>query len=123
MQIYEYIQYINELISMSKIMTKRFYVVVPYNPLTDKQKGFFARFIDIFRPATLIRMKKEKFLRRRIELSKRVDNIISGLSSMGLTAVQLDTQGLIELYYNTYNPDTSANQKLVDVNQLRVTPI
>ncbi len=123
MQIYEYIQYINELISMSKIMTKRFYVVVPYNPLTDKQKGFFARFIDIFRPATLIRMKKEKFLRRRTELSKRVDNIISGLSSMGLNAVQLDTQGLIELYYNTYNPDTSANQKLADINQLRVTPI
>ncbi len=123
MQIYEYIQYINELISMSKIMTKRFYVVVPYNPLTDKQKGFFARFIDIFRPVTLIRMKKEKFLRRRAELNKRVDNIISGLSSMGLNAVQLDTQGLIELYYNTYNPDTSANQKLVDVNQLRVTPI
>lgn len=123
MQIYEYIQYINELISMSKIMTKRFYVVVPYNPLTDKQKGFFARFIDIFRPVTLIRMKKEKFLRRRAELNKRVDNIISGLSSMGLNAVQLDTQGLIELYYNTYNPDTSANQKLADVNQLRVTQI
>jgi hypothetical protein len=123
MQIYEYIQYIDELISMSKIMTKRFYVVVPYNPLTDKQKGFFARFIDIFRVASLIRMKKEKFLRRRSELSKRVDNIISGLSSMGLNAVLLDTQGLIELYYNTYNPDTSANQKLADVNQLRVTPI
>jgi hypothetical protein len=120
MQTFEYIQYVNELISMSKIMNKRFYVVVPYNPLTDKQKGFFSRFFDVFKPVTLIRMKEEKFRRRRLEIARRVDNITSGLNSMGLNAVQLDTQSLIELYYNTYNPSTSQHQKLVDVNQLRV---
>jgi hypothetical protein len=65
-------------------------------------------------------MKEEKFLRRRAELTRRIDNIISGLNSIGLNAIQLDTQSLIELYYNTYNPETSAHQKLVDVNQLRV---
>ena len=64
-------------------------------------------------------MKEEKFIRRRAELTHRVDNIISGLGSIGLNAVPVDTQGLIELYYNTYNPATSANQKLGDVNQLR----
>lgn len=115
----EYIQYIKELISMSKIMNKRFYIVIPYNPLSDKQKKFFIRVFDIFKPATLIKMKKEKFLRRRTELTHRVDNIISGLNSTGLNAVQLDTQSLIELYYNTYNPITSGEQKLADVNQLR----
>lgn len=120
MQTNEYVQYIQELIAMSKIMNKRFYVVVPYNPMSDKQKGFFARFIDVFKPATLIRMKEEKFQRRKNELMHRVDNVVSGLTSIGLNAVQLDTQGLIELYYNSYNPATSANQKLVDVNQLRV---
>ncbi|MCK5211104.1 hypothetical protein KAJ89_00220 [Candidatus Parcubacteria bacterium] len=116
----EYMQYISELISMSKIMNKRFYIVIPYNPMSDKQKHFFSRFFDIFKPGVLIRMKAEKFKRRRLELTRRVDNIMSGLGSIGLGAVQLDTQGLIELYYNSYNPSTSANQKLVDVNQLRV---
>ncbi len=116
----EYMQYISELVSISKIMNKRFYIVIPYNPMSDKQKSFFSRFFDIFKPATLIRMKADKFKRRRIELTRRVDNIMSGLGSIGLGAVQLDTQGLIELYYNSYNPSTSANQKLVDVNQLRV---
>jgi hypothetical protein len=120
MQTNEYSQYIQELIAMSKIMNKRFYVVVPYNPMTDKQKGFMSRFADVFNPATLIKMKEEKFLRRKNDLMHRVDNVVSGLTSIGLNAVQLDTQGLIELYYNSYNPATSANQKLVDVNQLRV---
>lgn len=120
MQTAEYIQYINELISISRIMNKRFYIVVPYNPMSDKQKSFFANFFDIFKPATLIKMKDEKFIRRRKELAYRMDNIMGGLGSVGLNCVQLDTQSLIELYYNTYNPLTSNNQKMTDVNQLRI---
>lgn len=120
MQTAEYIQYINELISISRIMNKRFYVVVPYNPLSDKQKSFFSNFLDIFKPASLIKMKDEKFIRRRKELAFRIDNIMSGLGSVGLNSVQLDTQSLIELYYNTYNPLTSNNQKMTDVSQLRL---
>lgn len=116
----DYIQYVNELISLGKIMNKRFYVVVPYNPLSDKQRGFFSRLIEAFKPAALIKMKEEKFLRRRAELTRRVENIIGGLASVGINAVALDTQSLIELFYNTYNPQTSINQKLVNINQLRL---
>ncbi len=116
----EYIEYIKELISLGKIMNKRFYIVVPYNPLSDKQKNFFSKIIDSFKPATLIKMKEEKFLKRKDELTRRVDNIMGGLTSIGLNVAILDTQALIELFYDTYNPETSANQKLVDVNQLRL---
>lgn len=121
MQTTEYIQYINELISLGKIMNKRFYVIVSYNPLSDKQKGFFSRLVESFKPSTLIKMKEEKFLRRRSDLTRRTEKIIGGLASMSVNAVQLDTQSLIELFYNTYNPTTSANQKLVDIKQLRVS--
>jgi hypothetical protein len=117
----EYIQYIKELIAMSKIMNKRFYVIIPYNPASDKQKSFVSRFFDIFRPASLIKMKEEKFRQRRLELTRRVDNIMAGLNSIGLNVVELDTQSLIELYYTTYNPATAANQPLVDVNQLQLS--
>lgn len=119
MQINEYVQYIQELISMSKVMNKRFYIVVSYNPMSDKQQSFFSRVFEVFKPATLIKMKEEKFLERRVELTRRIDNITGGLSSIGLNAVTLDTQSLIELYYNSYNLDTASSQKLVDVNQLR----
>lgn len=121
LQTAEYIQYVNELVSMSRIMNKRFYIVVPYNPLTDRQKTFSTRFSELFKPATLIKMKEEKFLRRKRELMLRVDKVQTGLGSIGLRSAQLDTQSLIELYYNSYNPETSKNQKLTDINQLRIT--
>jgi hypothetical protein len=120
MQTSEYIQYIKELVSMSRIMNKRFYIVIPYDPLSDKTKGFFARFSDLFKPASVIKMKKDKFEKRKIELIRRVDNVVGGLSSVGLNSVQLDTQGLIELYYSSYNPATALNQELANVNNLRV---
>ncbi len=120
MQTSEYVQYINELVEMAKIMNKRFYITVLYNPISDRKKGFFKRLLNLLKPATILKMKEEKFLKRKSELARSVDNVIGGLASIGLNAVQLDTQGLIELYYNSYNPSTSSNERLVDVNELRV---
>ena len=120
MQTAEYLQYVGELISLGKIMNKRFYLVVAYNPLSDKQKGFFGKMLESLRPASMIKMKEEKFLRRRSELTRRVENVIGGLASMGVNAISLDTQSLIELFYNTYNPETAANQKLVEIKELRL---
>ena len=114
----EYLSYIRELISLGKIMNKRFYVVVTYNPLSNKQKSFFSRLLETFRPVTLLRLKDELFERRRRDLSARTEQIAGGLQSMGLTSVILDTQSIIELFYNTYNPETSPNEKLVEVNKL-----
>lgn len=120
MQITEYIGYIKELISLSKIMNKRFYVVVPYNPLSDKKKGFLPRLTETFSPSSLIKMKEDNFTNLRQELQRRIDNVTSGLDSIGLNAIELDTQSLIELYYNTYNPMTSVNEKIAPVDQLRL---
>jgi hypothetical protein len=49
-----------------------------------------------------------------------VDSVVSGLASIGLNVVELDTQALIELLYNIYNPDSAGNQPLKDVSNLRV---
>lgn len=120
MQITEYIQYIGELISMGKIMNKRFYVVIPYNPSSDKHKSFFSSLSETLNPASFLKMKESEFIKRRGQLNRRVESVSSGFASMGLAAVELDTQSLIELYYNSYNPTTAPNQKLTDINQLRV---
>jgi len=119
LQTTEYIQYISELISLGKIMNKRFYVVISYNPLSDKKKGFFSKILDVLKPASIIKMKVEKFSKRKQELTVRAENVISALASIGVNSMLLDTQSLIELFYNTYNPETSVNQKLVDINQIR----
>ena len=120
MQTVEYRQYISELVKMADIMTKRFYIVVPYDPVSDKQKSWFKRFMDVFTVATQIRLNQEQFLKRRRELFQRVEHVLTQLNSMGLKAVLLDTQSLIELYYNTYNPDVYNKEKMADINKLRV---
>jgi hypothetical protein len=120
MQISSYRKYIMELLELGEIMSKKFYVVVPYNPLSDKKKSFFSRTIEAFSAPKIIRIKTERFIHHRNELIQRVEFILSGLNSMSLSAVMLDTQGLIELYYNTYNPETSKQQKMADISKLRI---
>lgn len=116
----EYIEYIKELVSIGKIMSKKFFVVISYSPVADKNKGFMGQFAELFKPASILRLKEAKFLRYKESLSRRVDSIDSALMSLGVEVKQLNTQELIELYYNIYNPETSKNQPLVDINQLQI---
>ncbi|MDD2807432.1 MAG: hypothetical protein PHW95_02855 [Patescibacteria group bacterium] len=116
----EYRQYVSELVDLGEIMNKRFYVVIPYDPLSDKQKSWFKRLLGLFTAAKEVKLNQDAFSKRRHELFQRVDHILSGLASMSLKSVVLDTQSLIELYYNTYNPDVYSKEKLVEINKLRI---
>jgi hypothetical protein len=116
----DYRSYITELTSLGEIMNKQFYVVVPYDPLSNKGKSFWTRFSEVLNPARGVKLKGERFLKRKEELDARLRQIESGLSSMGLTLARLDTQALIELYYSTYNPDVALSEHLPAVNEIRV---
>lgn len=120
MQIADYRQYVSELVEMGDIMSKRFYIVVPYDPLSDKRKGFLVRFGEVFTPGAAVRLSAEKFKKRRRDLMVRVEHIQMLLGSMGLTSVILDTQSLIELYYNIYNPEIAETEKAADIAKVRV---
>lgn len=119
-QIADYREYVKELVEMGDIMSKRFYVTVPYDPLSDKRKGFWSRFSEVLRPGAALRLGGEVFKRRRRDLFARIQHVQMLLSSMGLTSVILDTQSLIELYYNIYNPEIAETEKMIDVDKLRV---
>jgi len=116
----DYVEYIKELTSLGKIMNKRFYVVVPYNPLSDKRQGFFSLIGEALKPATVIKLKEKTFRNYQEMLGRRVDSVMGGLESMGVAVARLDTQSLIELYYKTYNPETAKNQELVELDKIRV---
>jgi hypothetical protein len=121
MQIKDYRNFVQELVTLGQIMQKQFFVVIPYNPLSDKSKGFFSRLSEAFSPSLSVRLAEDRFRQRKNDLQTRVEHIISNLGSMGLKAVQLDTQSLIELFYRVYNPETYDNQKMQDVTKLRVS--
>ncbi len=116
----DYIEYIRELTSLGRIMSKRFFVIVPYDPLTDKRKGFFSLVKEALKPATAIKLKEKTFNRYQEMLDRRLESVMVGLESMGVAVARLDTQSLIELYYKTYNPETSKNQQLVEIEKLKI---
>ncbi len=120
MQTAEYRHFIKELVEMGDIMNKKFYVVVPYDPLSDRQKSSFSRILSLFQPASILTLSKSRFKKRKNDLVQRTEHIINGLNSVGLSGVVLDTQALIELFYNSYNPDMADKQKLADVGKLRI---
>lgn len=119
-QMGDYRTYVTELVSLGDIMTKSFYVVIPYSPVSDKRKGFFDRLGEAFSPAKLVRIKGGKFQERRAELMQRTEHVAGSLQSIGLKSVMLDTQALIELYYRLYNPITSKGEKMVEVEKMQV---
>ena len=116
----DYRAFIQELVEIGEIMTKKFYVIVPYDPLSNKKKSFYSRFKEVLKPALSVRLKEEVFQRRKKDLDMRVRNISAGLTSIGLNIVPLDTQALIELYYSTYNPDIIFSESVGDINKLQV---
>lgn len=120
MQIASYRQYISELVEIGEIMTKRFYVVVPYNPAADMRKSFFRRLWEVFTLSSFLKLREEQFKKYKNELQQRVSHVMGLLGSIGLGVAPLDTQGLIELYYTVYNPETSAREPLVEVGKMRV---
>ncbi len=120
MQTIEYINYIKELVSIGKIMSKRFYVVISYNPSSDGHKTFFSSLLEVFRPATSLKLRESKFVRYKGELDRRVESVVGGLSSLGIEINRLSTQELIELFYHIYNPETSQHEPLVDLNKLKI---
>jgi len=119
-QIADYRSFITELVEMGSIMSKQFFVVVPYDPISNKKKSFWSRLSEVVNPAITVKLKEEKFMKRKYDLDMRVRQVEAGLSSMGLEVVRLDTQSLVELYYSTYNPDVALSERLPPLGAVQV---
>ncbi len=113
-QTFEYIEYISRLVEYADIMEKQFYVVVPHDPFGQERKGFLASFLENIFPQDTVSKVNERhrqFEEIKKRLSQRVNTVKAGLEGCGLKVQELNTQELIELYYETYNPLTSRSQK------------
>ena len=118
-QIADYRTFIGELVELGQIMQKMFYLVVPYDPLTNKRKNFWSRLSEALSPASAAKLNKKQLKDRIEQLSRRVELTQGQLNSMGLESARLDTESLIELYYTVYNPDLFATERLGDINKVQ----
>ncbi len=120
----DYIAYMDAISQQTNIMDKKFYLVIPFEPLVDAQKvvqaskGFFN---------TIFGKKEQKVIineatleKAKTELKNRIQAVMNGLQQCQVQSLPLDTQELIELYYDAYNPDTATRQKLKNFGKLEM---
>lgn len=122
-QTFEYVRYIKGLIEYTDIMTKDFFVVVPYDPFRSEKASIFKRLVQSLYPKDSIfeiKRRKKEFEQLKKGLNQRINTISQGLESCGLKVTQLTTKEVIELFYNVYNPQASRSQKLKDVEKIDV---
>ena len=120
LQISEYKSFIEQLLSVSNIMEKNFYIIVPFSPIENKDKGFFNNLASLLNPRKNILEKRENFETYKDQLYQRVDHIIVALSGIGLRIVPLKTEELMELMFDSYNPEVYNFVELKETDKLEL---
>jgi len=105
LQLREYIAFIRNFIDSSDIMTKMFYVVVPYSPSAGSAASNTLSFLNRQkegRPAA-VSNDDTTFEESRVQLEQRMALVVQGLASSGVRAIPLGTEEIIELLYRSFN--------------------
>ncbi len=108
LQTREYIGFIKNFTDSTSIMTKSFFVVVPYTETTLKaNSGILGSLAGIFSKKNKQAEKAEKeldFEEKRSQLEERVSVIEEGLARCGIKTVSLGTEEVVEAFYKVFNP-------------------
>lgn len=123
-QIAEYKLFIKNLTNISSIMSKYFYVVVPFSPVEDKQGGLLNKLFGIFhtKEASGGGMS-HLFETYHSQLIQRVEHVIQALSSTGVHSASLNTAEIIELLYNSYNPSLFTASVIKDIDNVEISSL
>jgi hypothetical protein len=104
-QIREYMDFVNSFVENSSIMTKGFYIIIPYNPpsveINSGSKGFTALFNANTNSGKEVSL--QLFEEYRSQIEQRVSVVTQGLARTGIHVAQLGTEEVIELFYRLFN--------------------
>ena len=105
LQTREYIDFIRNFTESVSIMTKSFFVVVPYTHTNLQQStGFLSKLWSKKSKAEEQALKQVDFEEKKSQLEQRVSVIEQGLSRCGINSAQLGTEEAVEVFYKVFNP-------------------
>lgn len=111
----EYIEFIKGFMEINDIMTKNFFVVVPYDGGAVSEGGTI---LDKILPTSSKSENTDevRFEQKRNQLEQRIAIIQQGLKRTGVRTVVLKTPQVIELFFKTFNPgEGESSDKLEEV--------
>ena len=125
----DYTYFMSDLAQQTNIMDKMFYIVVEFhntaldvNNVKSSTKGMFSNIFHFNKTTDKVVVDEAVLETAKTELRNRVQTVMQGLQQCGVKSLPLDTQELIELYYDSYNPDTATRQQLKKFDDM-TTPI
>jgi hypothetical protein len=105
LQTKEYIEFIRNFTETVSIMTKSFFVIVPYTHSALKSdSGILGKFFSRKSSEQVRVAKQADFEEKRTQLEERVAVIQQGLSRCGINSAQLGTEEVVEVFYKVFNP-------------------
>lgn len=110
----EYVDFVRSLVELSNIVTKSFYIIVPFNPSLAEKSGASSLISSIFGKRGLDSGSADpdsQFQEYRTQLLQRVDSVQLGLQRFGVRTAVLKTDELIELFYSLYNMQELEREK------------
>lgn len=117
-QIREYIEFVKNFVDVSNIMTKNFFIVVPYSPSAIRaQSNPISRALG---RKESVEQKSVNFEENLSQLEQRMAVVEQGLIRTGVRVIKLNTEEVIELYYKIFNPGEQEKPiELAQVTQVR----
>lgn len=105
LQTREYIEFIRNFTESVAIMTKSFFVVVPYtHTVLKSDSGILDKLFSGKNKEEARIAKQADFEEKRSQLEERVSVIKQGLSRCGINSAQLKTEEVVEVFYKVFNP-------------------
>jgi len=101
-QVNEYIEFVKSFTESANIMTKSFFIVVPYSPPAFEGKSSMSSLFS--RKKNDAEAQSVSFEEHRTQLEQRASVVEQGLLRCGLRVVALGTEEVIELFYKLFNP-------------------
>jgi hypothetical protein len=105
-QVREYIEFIKAFVESTNIMSKSFFVVIPYDPaiMSSSNNPISNIMPGRNKGKTRTESADEQFQEYRSQLEQRVAVVEQGLVRCGVRVAELGTEEVVELYYKLFNP-------------------
>lgn len=100
----EYIEFVKGFVENVNIMSKSFFVVVPYSGATIGSGRGVSGVFNKKTGQTASENRVARFEENRSQLEQRISVVEQGLSRTGVRAARLGTEELVELFYKIFNP-------------------
>lgn len=105
-QVREYIEFIKTFVENTNIMSKSFFIVVPYDPISaNLSNNPISRMLPgKNRGKSEQDTADDQFKEYRSQLEQRIAVVEQGLVRCGIRTAELGTEEVVELYYKLFNP-------------------